>query len=164
MFRSIKTRWTITALIVACVFGLALLGGNWRISRAETIPTIPTTRVFSISPTWVKLYQGTVLVDISWQGTPIAFPAGYTYITFDQVGGAQTHLEFQPDIIEANRLVGVDTIDKYLPGTVMGKAGLWKVQVVLRHLGYQGMQDEYSNIMTFVVGSVKTFLPTILTP
>jgi hypothetical protein len=147
------------------VFGLALLGGNWRISRAETIPTIPTTRIFTITPSSVGVYQGTVLIEISWVGTPIAFPSGYTYITFDQVGGAGTHLEFQPNEIQSNKLVGVNTASTYLPGTIMGKAGWWKVKAVIRHFGYQDMADEYSNPMDFVVGKgVQVYLPNIVTP
>jgi hypothetical protein len=144
----------ITTVIAACLLGLAMAGGTWKVSFAETNPTIPT--ILTLDPATVRVNEPNAFLVIT--GGPFAvWPGGiYTKIRMTEYGTNVTRW-YNPDT--GSLTEGYFKTSIALEPIVLDHSAFWDV-VVVNHPDTDP-DTEVSNHMIFTVGKPKFYLPLI---
>jgi hypothetical protein len=157
MRRAISTKWIITILTGGILFALALAGGTWRLSYAETetnptTPTIPALN--SMEPNWVLAGKTTATL-VTIKGTGFIPQAGgpWTVVRCTVKGQTSPVWDFTPDTITASQLTFS------LPSSMVAVPISYEMTVVNHPAS--GDTREISTKMPFYVYYGQIFMPIV---
>jgi hypothetical protein len=156
----------ITTLIAACLLGLAMAGGTWKVSYAGTIPTtIPS--IFDMNPKWIHTWSTWDCVQNGTKKDAACLNiTGHEFITgYD--GGPYTFVRLinmkEPNVVvdvKASYLTGTVLDTAVLGTSVMAQPGEWEVWVINHHGDLNDVTISPSP-MHLTISDGKFYLPLI---